>query len=110
MLAAKVSAALRPISDTEDAGILSTSKQTIDVFKEKHPEGTSKYDNLLLHSREELYKECAYEEINGALIYKNVREVKGAAYPGNLDANERRRNHKFIIHHWGIMVKVFVAQ
>ena len=76
MLATKVSAALRLLSDTEDAGILSTSKQTIDLFKEKHPEGTSKYDNLLLHSREELYKECAYEEINGALTYKNVREVK----------------------------------
>ena len=33
----------------------------------------------------------AYKEINGALIYKITREIKGAAGPSNLDANWWRR-------------------
>ena len=50
MLSGKVNAALRPLSDTENAGILPTSKQTIDLLKEKHPVGAPKYDDLLPHT------------------------------------------------------------
>ena len=57
------------------------------LIKEKHPVGAPKYDHLLLHGREESYEEYAYEEINGALIYKIAREIKVAAGPSNLDAN-----------------------
>ena len=39
------------------------------------------------HGPEELYEEYAYEEINGALIYKIACEIKGAAGPLNLDVN-----------------------
>ena len=82
MLFGRVNAALTLLSDTESAGILSTSKQTIDLLKEKHPVGAPKYGDLLLHGTEELY-----EEINGALIYKVAREIKRAAGRSNLDAN-----------------------
>ena len=37
MLSGKVNAAFRLPSDTESAGILPTSKKTIDLLKEKHP-------------------------------------------------------------------------
>ena len=59
MLYGKVNAALRLPSYTESAGILPTTKQTITLFKEKHPVGASKYDDLLLHGPEELYEEYA---------------------------------------------------
>ena len=87
MLFGTVNAALRLLSDTESAGILPTSKQTIDLLKEKHPVGAPKCDDLLLHGPEELYKEYAYEKINGALIHKIEREIEEAAGPSNLDAN-----------------------
>ena len=45
MLSGKVNAVLRLISDTESAGILPTTKQTIDFLMEKHPVGAPKYDN-----------------------------------------------------------------
>ena len=41
MLAGKVNAALR-LSESENGGILSTSKQTFDHLKESHPEGVSR--------------------------------------------------------------------
>ena len=91
MLSGKVHAALRLLSDTENARILLTSKQAVDLLKEKHPVGAPKYDHILLHGPEELYEEYAYEEINGALIYKIAREIKGVAGPSNLDANVWRR-------------------
>ena len=56
MLSGKVNAALRLLSVAESAGILPTSKRTIDLLKEKHRVGASKYDNLLLHGPEELYE------------------------------------------------------
>ena len=40
MLAGKVIAALRLLSNPGSAGVLPTSKQIIDLLKEKHPEGT----------------------------------------------------------------------
>ena len=43
MLSGKVNEAFRLISDTESAGILPTTKQTIDFLKEKHPVGAPKY-------------------------------------------------------------------
>ena len=49
MLSGKVNAALRLLSDTESAGKLQTSKQTINLLKEKHPVDAPKYDKLLLH-------------------------------------------------------------
>ena len=91
MLSGKVNTALRLLSDTDSAGILPTTKQTIDLLKEKHPVGASKYGHLLLHDLEESYEEYAYEEINGALIYKIAREIKVAASLSNLDANGLRR-------------------
>ena len=87
MSSGKVDVALRLLLGTESAEILPTSKQTIDLLKEKHPIGASRCDDLLLHVLEELYEEYAYEEISGALIYKFAREIKGAAGPLNLDAN-----------------------
>ena len=87
ILSGKVNAALRLLSDTDRTGILPTSKQTIDFLKEKHPVCASKYDDLLLHDPEELNEKYAYEEINGALIYRTVREIKGAAGSSNLDEN-----------------------
>ena len=39
MLSGKVNAALRLLSDIGSAGILPTSKQTIDLLKEKHSVG-----------------------------------------------------------------------
>ena len=91
MLSGKVNAAFRPLSDTEGAGILPTSKQTTDLLKEKHPVGSPKYDDLLLHGPDKLYEECTYKEINAALTYKIACKIKGAAVPSNLDANESRR-------------------
>ena len=61
------------------------------LIKEKHPVGAAKYDHLLLHGLEESYEENAYEEINGALIYRIAREIKVAAGPSNLDVNELHR-------------------
>ena len=90
MLSGKVNAALRLLSDTENAKI-PISKQTIDLLKEKHPVGASKYDDLLLHGLEKSYEEYAYEEINGTLIYKIARKIKGATGPSNLNANGWRR-------------------
>ena len=87
MLAGKENTALRLLSDTDSAGALPTSKQPIDLLKEIHLEGASKYDDLLLQRPKELYEECAHEEINIVLIYKISREIKGAAGPSNLDAN-----------------------
>ena len=84
MLAGKVNATLRLLSETESARILPTSKQNIDLLEENHP---SKYDDLLLHSPEESYEKYAYGEINGALIYKIEREFMGAAGPSNLHTN-----------------------
>ena len=49
MLSGKVNAALRFFSDTESAGILPTSKQTIDLLKEKHHAGAPKYNDLLYY-------------------------------------------------------------
>lgn len=83
MKSGKINMPLRLLSDTENVGILSTSKQTIDHPKEKHLVGASRYDGLLLHGLEELYEEHAYEEINGAL----AREIKVAVGPSNLDEN-----------------------
>ena len=80
-----------------------------DLFNDKHPVGASKYDDLLIHGPEELYEEYAYEEINGALIYKVAREIKGAAGPSNLGANVWRRiltSSSF----GDIMVEIFVVQ
>ena len=91
MLSGKVTAAVRLLSDTGSAVILPTSKQTIGLFKEKHSVGAPKCDDYLLHGPEDLYEECAYEEIKGILIYKIAREIKGAAGPSNLDANGWRR-------------------
>ena len=91
MLSGKVNAAFIPLSDTEGAGILPTSKETIDLLKEKYPVGSPKYDDLLLHGSDKLYEECTYKEINAALTYKIARKIKGAAVPSNLDANESRR-------------------
>ena len=67
--------------------ILQTSKQTLDLLKEKHPEGAIKFNNFLIDGPEELYEEYAYEEIKGAPIYKVVGEIKGAAGSSNLHAN-----------------------
>ena len=86
-LSGKVSAALRHLSDADSAGILPTSKETINLLKEKHPVGAPKYDNLLLHGPAELYEEYVYEEIKGALKYKIAWEIKGVAGPSNLDVN-----------------------
>ena len=91
MVSGKVNEALRLPSVTESAGILPTNKQTIDLLKENHLVGAPKYDDLLLHVPKELYEECAYEEINGVLIYKIACEIKGAAGRSNLDANGWRR-------------------
>ena len=90
-LSGKVNTAFRLLSDTDSAAILPTTQQTIDLLKEKHPAGAPKYDHLLLHGLEQSYEEYAYEEINGALIYKIAREIKVAAGPSNLDANGLRR-------------------
>ena len=67
------------------------SKPLIFSKKKKHPIVASKYDDLLLHGPEELSEEYAHEEVNGALIYKTASEIKGAASPSNLDANEWHR-------------------
>ena len=70
MLSGKVNTPLILLSDTESDGILPTSKQTIDLLKEKHPVGAPKYDDLLLHGPEELYEKYAYEEVNGGRYIK----------------------------------------
>ena len=108
MLSGKVNAALRLLSDTESAGILPTTKKTINLLKVKHPVGAPKYDDLLLHGLEELYKEYAYEELNGALIYNVARETKGAAGLSNLEANRWRRS--LTSSSLGIIVEIFVMQ
>ena len=41
-LSGKVNAALRLLSDADSAGILRTSKETINLLKEKHPVGAPK--------------------------------------------------------------------
>ena len=80
MLSGKVNTALRLFSDTDSAGILPTTKQTIDLLKEKHPVGAPKYDDLLLHGPEELYEEYANEEINGDL-YVKLHVKSGSSRP-----------------------------
>ena len=110
MVSGKVNAALRLLSDTQSAGILPTIKQTIDLLKEKHHVGAPKYDDLLLHGPEELYEECAYKEINGVLIYKLAREIKGAAGLSILDANGWRRRILTSSSFLGIIVEIFVVQ
>ena len=59
ILSGNVSAALRLLSDTESAGILTTSKQTIDLLEEKHTVDALKYDDYLLPGLEELCEEYA---------------------------------------------------
>ena len=63
MLSGEVNEALRLISDTESAGILPTTKQTIDFLKEEHPVGAPKYADP--YGTEEVYEEYANEEIKG---------------------------------------------
>ena len=84
ILSGKVNEALKLLSDTESAGIPDTSKQTIDLLKEKH---APKCDDLLLHGLEELYEEYAYEEINAPLMHKIARGIEEVAGPSNLDTN-----------------------
>ena len=68
--ARKVNAAIRFPSETEGTGTLPSGEQTIDLLKEKHPEGASKFDGILLDSPEESYEEYADKGINGALNIK----------------------------------------
>ena len=75
MLSSKVNSASRLLSETEGAGILPKNEKTFNLLKKKHPEGSSRYDNLLLSGPEELFDEYAFEEMNGALIYKIAREM-----------------------------------
>ena len=83
MLSGKVNAALRLISGTESAGILPTSKQTIDLLKGKHPLGAPKYDDLLLYCPDnKSYEEYEYQGINSALIgvIQNVCSLKTSSF------------------------------
>ena len=81
MLSGKVTVTLKLLSDTDSATILPTTKQTINLLKEKHPAGAPKCDDLLLPGREELYEERAYEEINSELYVKlHVKSSKQQAH------------------------------
>ena len=60
MLSGKVNAALRLLSDTESAGILPTTKKTINLLKEKHPVGAPKYHDLLLHGLRIIQRICIW--------------------------------------------------
>lgn len=68
MIAEKVNVALGRLSETESLGILQTNNETIDLLKEKHPNGAIKFVDLLLHGPEESFEECACEAIVGRTL------------------------------------------
>ena len=91
MIAGKVNAALRLLSEVDSKGILKLTEENLKLLQQKHPVGDEKHDELLLYGPEKVIGEYAYEDIDGALIRKVAREVKGAAGPSSMDADGWRR-------------------
>ena len=91
MLASKVNSALRLLSDSESSGILPLNEDNTRLLKTRHPQGEEQFSDLLLEGPEALFGSYAYEAVDGALIQKTAREVKGAAGPSNLDSDGWRR-------------------
>ena len=91
MLAGKINAALRLLSDSDSCGILPLNDQTMNLLHSKHPQAEDQHVDLLLHGPEQAFGEYAYEILDGALINKVAREMKGASGPSNLDSDGWRR-------------------
>ena len=91
MLTGKINSALRLLSNSEPGGLLPLNKDNLVLLNTKHPAGEDKFNDLLLHGPELEYGDYAYDDIDGSLIRKTAREIKGAAGPSNLDADGWRR-------------------
>ena len=55
MIAGKVNAALRLLSETDFPEKLPTNNETIDLPKKKHPDNPMKFEELLLHGLGEFF-------------------------------------------------------
>ena len=84
MLAGKVNAALRLLSNSDSCGILPINENTKHLLTEKHPSADEQHEELMLEGPEFRFDEYAYEDISGSFICKITREVKSASGPLSL--------------------------
>ena len=91
MMIGNVKAALKLLSENNNAGILPLTPETLNLLDEKHPQAEAKQDDMMLEGPEIFIGEFEYNNIDGDLIQKSALHTKGAAGPSNLDADGWRR-------------------
>ena len=98
MCQGKVRAALRLLSHTTHAGVLSLNqeingKKVRDTLKDKHPPAQPAHSNTLLpeSARTQEHHPILFDSINGHLIRSVCLRVQGSAGPSDLDAGDWRR-------------------
>ena len=91
MINGKVNAAIRLLSESENAGVLQLTNVTMQELHIKHPEAKPLNDDLLLQGPVKFLSPVIYDDLCDETILKSALHTKGAAGVSALDADEWRR-------------------
>ena len=88
MMEGKVNAALKFLTEENDAGVLPADENTMKVLKDKHPTAAPIKENSLLNGPLIRLQSSYFDNINEDVIKTATRMTKGAAGPSKLDAEQ----------------------
>jgi len=86
-----INGAIKLLSDNMQNGILPLNDETLKLLKQKHPEGKSPPDNVLLPDTPIEVHSVRFEDINSELIRQSALKTRGGAGPSGLDGDGWRR-------------------
>ena len=87
----KVSAAVKLLTENAQGGILPLNDETINLLREKHPEGKDTDPNCLLEGEIEPIHPSVFETISAAQIQEAALRTKGGSGPSGMDADNWRK-------------------
>ena len=91
IISGNINGALRMLSDENMAGILPMNDDTLELLKEKHPDGDDMFDEMLLKGPREYVDPIIFESIDADLIARLALNTKGSSGPSKFDADDWKR-------------------
>ena len=88
MFQGKISAALKMLTDDNQAGVHDVTKEVLGELQDKHPNPAPIQDNSLLNGPINRISPHFFDEIDELVILKAARVTKGSGGPSKLDAEQ----------------------
>ena len=81
-----VNGAMKLLTDNMQNGVLPLNEQTLNMLKQKHPEGKKSHHEALLTDIPDNVHHVKFDSINADLVKKAAAKTQGGAGPSGMDA------------------------